>query len=187
MTEYILTNEEMMMADKLTIEGGISSKKLMMNAGSKVFENLPKITNGKTLIICGPGNNGGDGYVVAKYLFDLGNEVNIYCPVTDKAETDDNTFYKEKIDKNCFVKRVEDISSYDFIVDALFGTGLSRKLSYEIIKFIERVNNSSVDIYAIDIPSGINSNTSEILGNSFICKKTITFFNKKKMSLFVSR
>ena len=180
MTEYILTNEEMMMADKLTIEDGISSKKLMMNAGSKVFENLPKITNGKILIICGPGNNGGDGYVVAKHLFDLGNEVNIYCPVTDKAETDDNKFYKEKIDKNCFVKRVEDISSYDFIVDALFGTGLSRKLSYEIIKFIERVNNSSVDIYAIDIPSGINGNTSEILGNSFICKKTITFFNKKK-------
>ena len=66
MTEYILTNEEMMMADKITIEGGISSKILMMNAGSKVFENLPKITNGKILIICGPGNNGGDGYVVGK-------------------------------------------------------------------------------------------------------------------------
>ena len=130
MTEYILTNEEMMMADKLTIEEGISSKKLMMNAGSKVFENLPKITNGKILIICGPGNNGGDGYVVGKYLFDIGNEVNIYCPLSGKAETDDNTFYKDKIDKNCFVKSVEDISSYDFIVDALFGTGLSRAVSY---------------------------------------------------------
>ena len=61
-------------------------------------------------------------------------------------------------------------------MDALFGTGLSRELSSEIIKFIERANNSLVDIYAIDIPSGINGNTSEILGNSFICKKTITFF-----------
>ena len=96
MTEYILTNEEMMMADKLTIEDGISSKKLMMNAGSKVFENLPKITNGKMLIICGPGNNGGDGYVAADLLLKQGMEIDIYCPISKAKESNDNLYYKQK-------------------------------------------------------------------------------------------
>ena len=62
MTQYILSNKEMTKADILTIESGISSLDLMFNAGKKVFNNLP-VQRGKGALICGPGNNGGDGYV----------------------------------------------------------------------------------------------------------------------------
>ena len=74
MTQYILSNKEMAKADLLTIESGISSLDLMFNAGKKVFNNLPVQRGKRALFICGPGNNGGDGYVAADLLLKQGME-----------------------------------------------------------------------------------------------------------------
>ena len=68
MTEYILTSKEMSIADELTIKSGISSKKLMLQAGTSVFKNLPTNGNAKALVVCGPGNNGGDGLILSSCL-----------------------------------------------------------------------------------------------------------------------
>ena len=93
MTEYIFTSNEMSAADKLTIKNGISSQSLMYKAGEAVFKNLPIDHNGKVLVICGPGNNGGDGYVVAELLSSLGVSVEVMSLEFGKIPSIDNQFY----------------------------------------------------------------------------------------------
>ena len=179
MTEYILTSKEMSIADELTIKSGINSKKLMFQAGTSVFKNLPTNGNAKALVVCGPGNNGGDGYVIAKLLSNAGKKVDVLSFDDGKKLSNDNQFYKDKLDDNLFIQHPADLSPYDYVVDGIFGTGLSRKLPENIIDFINKINMSKLDVYAIDVPTGINSDTSEIYGECFKCIKTITFFNKK--------
>ena len=78
MTEYILSNEEMTLADQMTIDSGIPSIQLMENAGKAVFKNLPTKDINRVLVLAGPGNNGGDGFVVARLLTEIGISVDIY-------------------------------------------------------------------------------------------------------------
>ena len=179
MTEYILTSKQMSIADELTIKNGIDSQQLMLQAGKSVFKNLPINSNGKALVVCGPGNNGGDGYVIAKLLSNACKKVDVLAFDDGKELSIDNQFYKNKLDNNLFIQHPADLSKYDYVVDGIFGTGLSRKLPDNIIDFIKKINMSKLDVYAIDVPTGINSDTSEIYGECFKCKKTITFFNKK--------
>ncbi len=179
MTEYIFTSNEMSAADQLTINNGISSKSLMNKAGEAVLRNLPLGHEGKILIICGPGNNGGDGYVVAGLLSKLGITVDVLSLEFGKIPSKDNQFYKNNLDRLILKKKPNDFSEYGFVVDALFGIGLSRNLSDEVNDLIDSINSSDIDVYSIDVPTGINSNTGEIHGTAFKCKRTITFFNKK--------
>ena len=136
MTEYIFTSNEMMTADQLAIKNGISSQSLMHNAGEAVLKNLPLDHNGIVLIICGPGNNGGDGYVVAGLLLNLGVTVEVVSLEFGKIPSKDNQFYKNKLDRLIFKKKLNDLSDYDYVIDALFGIGLSRKLSDEVLSLI---------------------------------------------------
>ena len=179
MTEYIFTSYEMTAADQLTIKNGISSQSLMHNAGEAVLKNLPLDHNGKVLIICGPGNNGGDGYVVAGLLSNLGVTVEVVSLEFGKIPSKDNQFYKNKLDQLIFKKKPSDLSNYEYVVDALFGMGLSRNLSDEINDLINDINSADLDVYSIDVPTGINSDTGEVHGTAFKSKKTVTFFNKK--------
>ena len=180
MTQYILSNKQMAKADLLTIESGISSLDLMFNAGKKVFDNLPIQRGKKALFICGPGNNGGDGYVAADLLSKQGMEIDIYCPISKAKESNDNLYYKQKLNNSLFIAKIKSISNYCYVVDALFGTGLSRTMSNDLISLVNNINQSKLDIYSVDIPSGINGDTSAVLGEAFNASKTITFFNKKK-------
>ena len=179
MTEYIFTSNEMMAADQLAIKNGISSQSLMHNAGEAVLKNLPLDHNGIVLIICGPGNNGGDGYVVAGLLSNLGVTVEVVSLEFGKIPSKDNQFYKNKLDQLLFKKTPSDLSNYEYVVDALFGMGLSRNLSEEINDLINDINSADLDVYSIDVPTGINSDTGEVHGTAFKSKKTVTFFNKK--------
>ena len=166
-------------ADQLTIKNGISSQSLMHKAGKAILKNLPLDHNGRVLIICGPGNNGGDGYVVAGLLSNLGIPVEILSFEFGKTPSKDNQFYKNKLDRLIFKKKPNDLSEYEYVIDALFGIGLSRNLSDEVNDLINSINLAELDVYSIDVPTGINSDTGEIHGSAFICRKTITFFNKK--------
>ena len=179
MTEYIFTSNEMMTADQLAIKNGISSQSLMHYAGEAVLKNLPLDHNGIVLIICGPGNNGGDGYVVAGLLSNLGVKVEVVSLEFGKIPSKDNQFYKNKLDQLIFKKKPSDLSNYEYVVDALFGMGLSRNLSDEINDLINDINSADLDVYSIDVPTGINSDTGEVHGTAFKSKKTVTFFNKK--------
>ena len=167
MTQYILSNKEMAKADHLTIESGISSLDLMFNAGKKVFNNLPVQRGKRALFICGPGNNGGDGYVAADLILKQGMEIDIYCPISKAKESNDNLHYKQKLNKSLFVSKIRSLSNYCYVVDALFGTGLSRTMSDDLSSLVSKINQSKLDVFSVDIPSGINGDTSAVLGEAF--------------------
>ena len=139
-------------ADLLTIESGISSLDLMFNAGKKVFNNLPVQRGKRALFICGPGNNGGDGYVAADLILKQGMEIDIYCPISKAKESNDNLYYKQKLNNSLFVSKIKSITNYCYVVDALFGTGISRTMSGDLISLINNINNSKLDVYSVDIP-----------------------------------
>lgn len=183
---------------------GIESKWLMKNAGSRIAEVIKKdfardakksIAGRRAAgtIVCGSGNNGGDGFVAALELLDSGMEVKIFCTGPVEKFSPDSRFYFEKLNEkykssifyldfdffeNC-------ITQSDFIVDAIFGTGLHGK---EILgsakEVIEKINNAKnknkkILIYAVDIPSGIDSDNAKILGAAIKADKTVTFSCKK--------
>lgn len=183
---------------------GIESKWLMKNAGSRIAEVIKKdfardakksIAGRRATgtIVCGSGNNSGDGFVAALELLDSGMEVKIFCTGPVEKFSPDSRFYFEKLNEkykssifyldfdffeNC-------ITQSDFIVDAIFGTGLHGK---EILgsakEVIEKINNAKnknkkILIYAVDIPSGIDSDNAKILGAAIKADKTVTFSCKK--------
>ena len=127
MTEYILSNEEMAQADQITIASGVTSIQLMENAGKAVFKNLPIKDIDRVLILAGPGNNGGDGFVVARLLIKIGISVDIYFFNEGKISKDCQ-INKDKVDNQYIINEIRDFSKYSYVVDALFGTGFKRKI-----------------------------------------------------------
>ncbi|SVB73633.1 uncharacterized protein METZ01_LOCUS226487, partial [marine metagenome] len=179
MTEYILSNEEMAQADQITITSGISSIQLMENAGKAVFKNLPTKNINRVLILAGPGNNGGDGFVVARLLIEIGTQVDVYF-FSSKKISKDCEINKNRIDDHIIIDEITDFSQYAYVVDALFGTGFTRRIPKVLENLFFKIKKNKIPVYAVDIPSGINGNSSKIDGDCLQCSKTITFFNKKK-------
>ena len=127
MTEYILSNEEMAQADQMTIDSGVSSIQLMENAGRAVFKNLPTKSIDRVLILVGPGNNGGDGFVVARLLVQTGIAVDIYFFNEGKISKDCQ-INKDKVNSQSIINKINDFSKYSYVIDALFGTGFTREI-----------------------------------------------------------
>ena len=178
MIEYILTTEEMIEADQMTIASGISSIQLMENAGKAVFKNIPTKNINKVLLLVGPGNNGGDGFVVARLLIEIGISVDIYFYNNGKISNDcENN--KSKIENQTIISEIKNFSNYSYVIDALFGTGFKKKIPNNLEIVFSKIKKNKIPVYAIDIPSGINGNTSTVNGNCLKCVKTVTFFNKK--------
>ncbi len=202
----ILKGSRIAEIDAKAIADGINSKLLMKNAGSGVskkilsdFENTNLKRTARGIVICGSGNNGGDGFVTAGDLLDYGMKVNIFYLSPVSKFSPDSLFYFEKLrsargnelyyldlkDKKIFSLFEEEIRKADFIVDALFGTGLHgddiRGPSKEVIGIINsaRKQNSDLAIYSVDIPSGIDSDSGKVLGTAVRADKTITFGCKK--------
>ena len=179
MIEYILTNEEMNEADQMTIASGISSIQLMENAGKAVFKNVPTKNIDKVLLLIGPGNNGGDGFVVARLLKEIGISIDIYFFNNGKI-SHDCEINKNKIDSQNIITEIKDYSNYTYVIDALFGSGFTRKIPDTLEMILSKIKMYQIPVYAIDIPSGINGNSSTVNGDCLKCVKTVTFFNKKK-------
>jgi hydroxyethylthiazole kinase-like uncharacterized protein yjeF len=171
-----LTSQQIYQIDKLATEKFlIPSFVLMENAGRSVAEFVKKYLQknrlNKILIFCGPGKNGGDGFVCARYLFIWGFKI---CVVTfvDKTKYSGDTLrnyeilerLKVKIQKFDFKRVKHMIKNYYVIIDAIFGIGLSRPVEGEFKSVIEIINNGKKPIFSIDIPSGLNADTGEILG-----------------------
>lgn len=169
----LVTAEMMKKIDELVInEHGIKSLTLMNNAGSRVFEKIneyeDKLKELNVTVVCGSGNNGGDGFVVAEHLSKLGSTVDVIvlAKKTDLKGDAKKTFTKlsKSLKTVKFISKIEDsfFDKTDVIVDAIFGTGFNANpegLFYDIIK---GMNDSSARVYSIDIPSGIHGTT----GNS---------------------
>ncbi|MGH6860767.1 MAG: NAD(P)H-hydrate dehydratase [Phyllobacterium sp.] len=177
----ILTPQEMSEADRLTIAAGqFDGQALMRRAGYAVASHLLAHYGDASLfhVLCGPGNNGGDGHVVAHVLAQSGAAVHVWAcgkpgPDSDAAHARRDSSVRERpIDG--FAP-----SPGDVVVDALFGAGLNRPVAGAAASAIERANGADVRRIAVDVPSGLDGLTGQALGTVFEADCTISFFRKK--------
>ena len=176
----LLSTAEMAEADRLAIAGGVPGSELMENAGRAVADAVCKAAEGRrVVVVAGPGNNGGDGFVAARYLAERGYAVNV-CFVGDQT--------RRKGDAHLAAQRwtgsVKDaspksIADCDLIVDALFGAGLDRDVEGLPRTMIEAVNASGLPVIAVDLPSGVNGTSGAIMGVAVNAARTVTFFRRK--------
>jgi len=168
--------------DKKTIKKFIPGYKLMENAGEVIYKIIKqKFKKQKKIkILCGPGNNGGDGFVVAKLLKENGyKNIDLFCLVTKRELKGDARVAADNFNENFKSFTDFQTSNNDVIIDGLFGSGLKKNISGNLKKIIEKINLKKPYCVSIDIPSGINGDTGEIQGVALKSNDTITFTRKK--------
>ncbi len=177
----LLTGEQMAVADQMTIAAGTKGEVLMENAGAAVAALIQERWNPMaTLVLCGPGNNGGDGFVVARCLQDAGWPVTVMSACEVKALRGDAAIHAERWQGVVEPLAPQVPEGVGLIVDGLFGAGLSRPLSGVTKDAVAAVNRFSASVVAIDIPSGVSGDSGEVLGTSAIeADVTVTFFRAK--------
>ncbi|MBQ5850944.1 MAG: NAD(P)H-hydrate epimerase, partial [Lachnospiraceae bacterium] len=164
----MVTNQEMAAIDRRTIkEFGVLGIELMENAGRSVADKIDNIMaeldGKKILVVCGKGNNGGDGFVIARYLENKGAMVYmVLCENKDELLGDALTMFKRLSENIRFItveKAAE--SHFDVVVDGVFGTGFHGTLDGKYTDIIKMINKCGSTVVAVDIPSGVNGNTGQ--------------------------
>jgi hydroxyethylthiazole kinase-like uncharacterized protein yjeF len=186
----ILTVAEMTQADALAVEADVPSLELMENAGRAIAEVVEaKDSLASVLVLCGPGNNGGDGYSAAEHLARRDYRVRVASLVPRSQLKGDAAEMASRWKGSIETIAPEVFSSATLIVDALFGAGLSRPLDGAAAKAVRTANDSGIPIIAVDVPSGIHGDLGRPLeGEDGICvqaKSTVTFFRKKPAHLLL--
>ncbi len=204
--QKVVTAEEMREIDRLTTEKyGIPSIILMENAAHAaarvILEKFNHDIKGKSvLVLCGKGNNGGDGAALARILWTLGAEVHVYLfgKIEDtKGDAKLNfemiqklpVFFEEVILNDYWVHTTGfEIENYDILIDSLFGTGLYRPVDYSFKSTIQIASSIETDKtpyrISLDIPSGLNADLPQPIGENFHADLTITFTAPKLANVF---
>lgn len=179
----LLTTAEMAQADRLAAEPGTPSLTLMENAGRAVADAAEGLmrTRGALAILCGPGNNGGDGFVAARILKSRGYSPRVLLLGQRAALTGDAATMANRWDGQVEPVALGHTSFADdaLIVDALFGAGLSRPIEGAAASLIATANASSLPILAVDVPSGLDGTTGAAAGPVIKATRTVTFFRCK--------
>lgn len=187
-----ISKNKMIELEKRTIEEfKIDSLILMENAGMGIFREINQYDS--FTIICGKGNNGGDGLVIARHLILSGKIVEVFV-VGDKEsqEFSKNLEIIEKLTDVKYIKDhnfeelIESIEVNEITVDAIFGTGLNRKLNKFYRSLIDEINLHGNYVIAVDIPSGMDADTGEEYGNCVTCNITYAISDIKKGELLNS-
>jgi NAD(P)H-hydrate epimerase len=188
--QKIITAQQTREADQFTIDNEpISSLDLMQLASTAFAEELSRIEtldDKKIAVLCGTGNNGGDGFVVANILQKKGWNVSVFLiKFRDELSPDCKTNFKKV--RNVQVIHPEDtipsLSTYDLLIDALLGTGVSRPAEGFVAKVIDTINESNAKVYSIDLPSGLF--TDELTPSERIVKSDVTIsFQRPKKAFF---
>lgn len=170
----------------LEANSGISRSLLMENAGRAVYQAIKQrfdLNNKKILLVCYHGNNGGDGFVAARYLCDeaetdvlfIGNESLLKKEALANFRKIE---HKEKI--QFLVDDEVDFSEYDLIVDAILGIGIKGRLNREISAIIDDINNSKAYKVSVDIPTGLDPDTGIVVDKCVNADLVVTFHDLKK-------
>jgi len=186
----VLNAAQMRDADRQTIdEIGIPSMVLMENAGRQVVAALEAgyedLTDHHVAVLCGPGNNGGDGFVVARTLYQRGVEVSVFVIGTMAAIKGDARLNVEILgrlgltvveisDEQAWELHFSEISKCDLIVDAVFGTGLKAPLAGMMETVVADVNGSGIPVVAIDLPTGLSADHPDPIGDCIRATMTVT-------------
>jgi NAD(P)H-hydrate epimerase len=186
----VLNAAQMREADRRTIdEIGIPSLVLMENAGRQVVAAIEavhgELLEGRVAILCGRGNNGGDGFVVARTLLQRGVDVAVFllgrvADVRNDARTNLEILGRlgltvvEIADSEAWELHFTEVTDCTLIVDAIFGTGLNAPLGGLLETVVADVNGSGIPIVAVDLPSGLSADTHEPIGDSIQAGLTVT-------------
>ncbi len=169
---YIVTAEEMYEIDRYAIEeGGIAGKLLMENAGSQVAYQIKETydKNQKIAIVVGGGNNGGDGFVIARYLAEADYDVSVLQLIADEKIKGDAAYHKQlwvnqskKLGHVTDPQQLKDrLKNYDMVIDAILGIGVSGEIREPIRSMIALINQLDIVRISVDIPSGLPANEEE--------------------------
>lgn len=177
----LLTPEQMGRADRLTIESGVPGAVLMENAGlgvaAEVSLRFPDALS--VSVLCGPGNNGGDGFVAARHLLERGYRVRLGFDGDPAKLPADAAAMAARFAGTIEPLETDLVADADVIVDGLFGAGLTRSVEGRLAVLIDEANASGAPIIAIDVPSGIDGTTGAIRGTAMRACATVTFFRRK--------
>lgn len=188
----LVDSGQMKQCDKNTIEYfGVPSLILMERAALGVMEEIDKILSGTSvvkeiLIVCGFGNNGGDGLAIARLLWQKGYAVTVVMPPGAKNVSEDTRVQMGILERYQIPieSRIPN-REFDMVVDALFGIGLTRELTGLCLEYVLEMNELRGTKVAVDIPSGINADTGAVMGAGFYADVTVTFaFAKLGLMLF---
>ncbi len=194
----VLTADQMRQADRIAIEEmGIPGRTLMEKAGQAVADETGRVLRqdrigrrrgmrGRIAILCGRGNNGGDGLVAARIL---SAQHHVWVMLTSTDFSPDAERERRRLSPRVRIIRVDRpagrrdagriLAGCDVVLDALFGTGLSRPIPPFFRRIIEEINRMSKPVVAVDIPSGIDASTGQILGAAVRAAVTVTFARPK--------
>ena len=185
---YLPTGAQMKQGDQKTItEMGMPSMVLMERAALSVVEMMEseQLDLKKVLVVCGSGNNGGDGFAVARLLHLKGYAVDVWFVGKESSMTEETRLQKQiAVHYGVPVKERVGEDCYTVIVDAIFGIGLSRQVSGTYYNVIENLNQMDAIKVAVDIPSGLSADTGDVLGIAFAADFTVTFAFQKIGMLF---
>ncbi len=176
----LLTPSEMGRADALAVASGVPSFKLMEQAGAAVAgvvsERYPE---GEVLVLCGPGNNGGDGFVVAGKLREMGRQVRVALFGDRSRLKGDALFFADLWDAPIGAATLSVTSGAAVVVDALLGAGLDRDIEGDLAALIKAVNASGLPVVSVDVPSGIDGTSGQVCGVAMRADVSVTFFRLK--------
>jgi len=176
----LLTIAEMARADALTIERGTPGITLMENAGRAVAEAIAaRFRQGPVSVLCGPGNNGGDGFVVARLLAEEGWPVSLFLLGDRDRLKGDAAEAAGRWPGAVHPLSADAGHGASLVVDAIFGAGLSKDVTGIAADLIARIAERKTPVVAVDIPTGIDGDTGQVRGTAFDAALTVTFFRAK--------
>lgn len=183
----VLSREQVRDVDRIAInEFGMTGLVLMENAGRNSAELLRSLgISGRVVICCGKGNNGGDGFVIARHLENAAVEVRVLLTLPAEQLTGDaksNFEILQKAKTPIIMSSVDwktELSQADWIVDALLGTGTQGRLREPFLSVISEINSAQKKVFAVDLPSGMDCDTGSSLGCCVRAHHTATFVARK--------
>jgi len=172
----LLTTAEMAASDRGAIAAGTSGVELMEAAGWQVARLVRQhYRPRKTVVLCGPGNNGGDGFVAARLLARWGWPVTVGLLGEISALRGDAAAMAALWDGPAHPVCEDLLRGNPLVIDALFGAGLTRPLDGVALAIIERIGELSLSVVAVDLPSGVNGDTGQVMGAAPRAELTVTF------------
>jgi len=176
----LLSPQEMTQLDRASGIAGVSSTKLMEAAGVAVADAVvAKWSRRPVLVLCGPGNNGGDGFVAARQLKLAGWPVRLACLVDRSALTSDAAHHAARWEGPIEQWSPCLLDTGIVVVDALFGSGLSRPIEGAVLSVISALNDRRQAVCSVDVPSGVDGATGKVMGAAVQATVTVTFCRKK--------
>lgn len=177
---FLLTPDQMACADQRAIQGGVPGTQLMETAGLAVARAIvQRHPVCRVVVLCGPGNNGGDGFVAARHLKAAGWPVRVALLGSPQALVGDAAHHARLWSGQVEPLTPAVLHDAGLVVDALFGAGLSRPLDGIALQVVQALNAGPWPVCAIDVPSGLDGANGQPLGETVQADFTVTFFRKK--------